>query len=158
MKNLFHIRTPFWQLLIYGLFFISMGARLYVNEYAVTELLGMSALTIVNLLLVLVIVLALTYGTLILLYNHRHPKAPIRYFGLLPPELKEEDEGMQAFTAKATRRVYIFHATFLPIFGMAYAYLLPPPLIVLAGITFLTLGHFVIYWSAIWPVWRNSDD
>lgn len=158
MKNLFHIRTPFWQLMIYGLFFVAMGLHLYVSEYTVTSILGIDSFTFVNWLLVVVVILALTYGALILSYNHRHPKAPIRYFGLLPPELKEEDEGMRAFTAKATRRVYIFHATFLPIFGMTYAYLLPSPLIVLGGIAFLTLGHFIIYWNAIWPVWQNSDE
>ncbi|MNL61940.1 hypothetical protein D3C87_1859190 [compost metagenome] len=100
----------------------------------------------------IIIVLSIVYTAAILRYNRRHSHTPIRALGLFPPELKEEDEGMRLFTARATRRVYIFHATFLPLFAILYAYLLPPPAIVIGGLAFLTLGHFALYLVTIWPV------
>ena len=62
------------------------------------------------------------------------------------------------FTARATRRVYIFHATCLPVLAMLYAYLLPPPVYVVAGLAFLTIGHFVIYLATIGPVLGEDEE
>lgn len=138
-------------MLLYGVFFYAAILIAKRHDTLNQEVLQLNHTLTLVAALVLVLVVA-AYTVQIMHYNHLHPKTPIRYLGLLPPELKEEDEGMRMFTARATRRVYIFHATFLPIFAILYAYLLPPPVYVVSGLAFLVLGHFGIYLATIWPV------
>lgn len=156
MKKLFNARSPFWQVLLYSVFFCAAMLIAERHEAMGAELLRLNK-TLTFITAVLLIVIATLYALAILRYNQKHPKSPVRYFGLLPPELKEEDEGMQMFTARATRRVYIFYATFLPIFALAYAYLLPAPTVVIGGLAFLILGHFIIYLVTIWPVLGEDE-
>ncbi len=151
MKKLFSARSPFWQLLLYGVFFYAAILIAKQHETAHEELLQLNQL-LVFIAAILLLVIATLYAITMIRYNRKNPKNPIRYWGLLPPELKEEDEGMRMFTAQATRRVYIFHATFLPILAILYAYLLPPPITVLGGLAFLTLGHYTLYLVTIWPI------
>ena len=156
MKKLFNARSPFWQLLIYWIFFyaaILITKRDETTDQALLQinnvLVSLSALGLV--------VIGAIYAFIMYRYNRKHPKNPIRYAGLLPPELKEEDEGMRMFTARATRRVYIFHATFLPILAMIYTLWLPSPSYMIGGLAFLTLGHFTIYLLTIWPVLDTEE-
>lgn len=151
MKKLFNARSPFWQLLIYGLFFYAAILLAKRHDAATPEVLSLNhALTFIA--AVALVAVGALYMAQIVRYNHRHPKHPIRYLGLLPPELKEEDEGMRAFTARATRRAYIFDATVLPIAAMLYVYLLPAPVFVIGGLAVVVLGHFALYLVTIWPV------
>lgn len=151
MKKIFNARSPFWQLLIYGIFFYAAILIVKRHETTATELITLNYILTFT-AAVLLIIVGVLYLLQIIRYNRKYPKHPIRYFGLMPPELQEEDEGMRAFTAKATRQAYIFDATTLPIFAMLYVYLLPPPVMVLSGLAFIVLGHFVLYLIAIWPV------
>lgn len=156
MKKLFNARSPFWQLLMYGVFFYAAILIAKRSETTDPDILQLNhVLTFIAALLLIVISVLYTFA--ITSYNRVHPKNKIRYLGLFPPELKEEDEGMRMFTARATRRVYIFHATFLPILAILYTYLLPPPTAVIAGLAFLILGHFVIYLLTIWPVLGEDE-
>lgn len=155
IKKLLNARSPLWQLLIFGVFFY---AAILITERETTG----AEPRDVNQLLIFVATLALValctvYVVQILRYNRTHSNTPIRFLGLFPPELKEEDEGMRMFTARATRRVYIFHAIFLPILAIAYVYLLPPPVLVVAGLAFLVLGHFSIYLATIFPVLGEDE-
>jgi hypothetical protein len=83
---------------------------------------------------------------LIPFYNKRNPNEPIKP-SIIPMELREEDEGMQWITFKATRKVYIFYAFSIP-FGIALtAYLnhityFPIVLLVVMGVS-----QYIIYWS-----------
>lgn len=79
------------------------------------------------------------------LYNKRNPQDPIKA-SLIPMELREEDEGMQWLTFKATRKVYIFFATAIPIAIALTAYFnhipyLPIILFIIMGIT-----QYLIFW------------
>lgn len=161
MKQLFNVRSPLWQILSYGLFF--GAAILIVQRPEITDPSSLHTNYIVSFVIgvVLLIILGL-YMLMYIRHNRMHPKNRIRYFGLLPPEFREEDEGLQSFTAKATRRVYIFHASALPVMGMIYVYLylyfevILSPTLVVSGLGVLVLSHFIIYFVSIWPVLRDE--
>lgn len=157
MKKLFNARSPFWQLLLYGVFFYAAILITKRQDTTNPELLQLNHTLTFVAALALVFV-GIMYAVQIVRYNRTHQKSKIRFFGLFPPELQEEDEGMRMFTARATRRVYIFHATCLPILAISYAYLLPPPVYVVAGLAILTIGHFGIYLATIWPVLGEDDE
>lgn len=156
LKKLFTTRSPFWQLLIYSLFFfvafLTIVRQTGDNEPPqLNNILTLIAVTIL-------IILSGIYTVQVFLYNRKYPKNPIRYYGFLPPELKEEDEGMRMFTARATRRVYIFHATLIPIFAILCVYLLPSHAVIVAGLAILVIGHYGIYLATIWPVLGEDDN
>lgn len=157
MKNLFKARSPFWQLITYTAFFFAavlIALRPDITSPSQLELNNFLSLAAV----VILFLIGLAQLVTILRYNRRHPQTPIRYYGIFPPELHEQDEGMRSFTAKATRKVYIFHAIFLPIFAIIFALLNPPNVLVIAGLAFLVLGHFTIYLITIWPVLQEEGD
>ena len=156
MSRIFSARSPLWQISIYTLLFIFafivQSVREGVFERSLTS--GVAIWVIA----LLALALAIIYGFSILSYNRKHPQNRIRYWGMLPPEFQEEDEGLAALTARATRRVYIFHASLLPVFSFIYIYFLPAPLWVIAGLAILVLGHFIIYWVSIWPAWSDDEE
>ncbi len=155
LTKLFNARSPFWQLLIYVVFFYA--TFLIVQSHNLSG----SALDS-NRLYILTAAAALlsistAYGVQIVRYNRSHPQHRIRYWGFLPPELKEEDEGMRMFTARATRQVYVFHATILPLYGLICIYFFPSLEYVTVGLALLVIGHFGIYLATIWPVLGAED-
>ncbi|WP_374055775.1 hypothetical protein [Rossellomorea sp. FM04394] len=79
------------------------------------------------------------------IYNRRHPGNRIKP-SVIPMELREEDEGMQWLTFKATRKVYTFFAFAIPIGIALTAYLhhIPYfPIILLIG---MGVVQYLIYW------------
>lgn len=87
--------------------------------------------------------------SLILLNNRKYPENKIKYWGVLPPEFREMDEGQQWVTYKACRSVYIYYSYALPfIVGLCFA---------LANIKFMPLllmgvlgiGQYIVYWMSI---------
>lgn len=149
-------RSPIWQILIYGILFI-FAFLIELIRQGYLEFTDTFRMVILS-SGVLALVIAAAYGFSMYRFNRANPNNKIRYWGLLPPEFKEEDEGLAAITARATRRVYIFHATLLPVFSIAYVYFTPNPLWVIAGLAVLVLGHFITYWVSIWPAWSDSED
>lgn len=63
------------------------------------------------------IIFLLIYIGFMFFYNKKHPENPIKWMSFIPYELREEDEGMQWISFKATRKVYIFYSFALP-FGI----------------------------------------
>ena len=86
-----------------------------------------------NLLFYPFIIFILFYFGLMLIHNKKHPEKPIKWTSFIPYELREEDEGMQWITFKATRRVYIFYAFAIPL-----------------GILLITIFQELIPYFAIW--------
>ncbi|MBB4824945.1 hypothetical protein HNO89_002171 [Sporosarcina luteola] len=68
----------------------------------------------INVLIVLLSIILVT------IHNKRFPKDTMRLWTLIPYELREEDEGMQYYTYRATRKVYIFFALALPFSLLLY--------------------------------------
>lgn len=151
MKILFHARSPLWQILVYLLFFLGVLLYLLV-EPSGNDLPRWLPLALSG----TIFLIALVYAVVIVRYNVANPQNRIRYWGLVPPELKEEDEGMLAFTARATRGVYVFHATLLPLMSVAVFLSDFNPFVVLGAMAILTFGHLLVYWVSIWPVWREE--
>ncbi|MGB3414648.1 MAG: hypothetical protein WBA28_08035 [Microbacteriaceae bacterium] len=153
MKKLFSARSPLWQISIYSCFVV-FGILILLDKEQPSVTGNFNSTMLI--LSAIVFALGITYCAQIFRFNKKHPKNMIRYWGLLPPEFKEEDEGMAMVTARATRNVYIFHASALPMACIAYIFFLPSALITFIGLSALLLGHFIVYWVSIWPAWSEK--
>lgn len=81
-------------------------------------------------------------------YNKRYPHDAVKA-SIIPMELREEDEGVQWITFKATRKVYIFYTFAIPIGIALTAYLnhiVYFPIILLAVMGTL---QYIIYWTSM---------
>lgn len=85
------------------------------------------------------------------IHNTSHPKDKLSIFQVMPPELNDDDERLTSLTAKATRNVYLFHNTALPILAVLLILTQPtlPTVVILIGA--LTMGHYIAYWIGIKP-------
>ena len=79
------------------------------------------------------------------LYNKRNPGDPIKP-RILPMEMREEDEGMQWLTFKATRKVYIFFALFIPVAIALTAYFNHIPFLPIILFIVMGVAQYLIYW------------
>jgi hypothetical protein len=78
-------------------------------------------------------------------YNRRNPQNRVKP-SVIPMELREEDEGMQWITFKATRKVYIFYAFAIP-FGIALtAFLNHIPYFPIILLIVMGVSQYLIYW------------
>ncbi|WP_226672053.1 hypothetical protein [Rossellomorea aquimaris] len=82
---------------------------------------------------------------LIPIYNKRHPTSRIKP-SVIPMEMREEDEGMQWLTFKATRKVYIFFAFAIPIGIALTAYLQHIPYLPVVLFSVMGAMQYLIYW------------
>lgn len=79
------------------------------------------------------------------IYNLKNPKNKIKPT-LMPMEFKEEDEGLQWITYKATRKVYIFFASSLPVAIALTAYLNHIPYFPVILLTGMGAIQYIIFW------------
>lgn len=78
-------------------------------------------------------------------YNLMNPNEKIKP-SVLPMELREEDEGMQWLTYKATRSVYVFFALFIPPAIALIAYLNEIVYLPIIVLIFMGVSQYLIYW------------
>ncbi|TYR74185.1 hypothetical protein FZC79_15320 [Rossellomorea vietnamensis] len=78
-------------------------------------------------------------------YNRRNPEDKIKP-SIIPMELREEDEGMQWLTFKATRKVYIFYAFAIPLGIALTAYLNHLPYFSIILLAVMGMVQYLIYW------------
>jgi hypothetical protein len=79
------------------------------------------------------------------IHNVKNPKDKVKPT-LIPMEFKEDDEGLKWITYKATRKVYIFYASFIPIAIALTSYFndIPYfPIILLAGMGVI---QYFLFW------------
>ncbi|HZG83722.1 hypothetical protein [Paenibacillus sp.] len=93
--------------------------------------------------------LALAWIALIFLHNRNQPRHPVKAWGLIPPELREMDEGQQWITFKACRNVYIYYTVALPLAAGACFVLAGHRIAPLICIGVLGLGQYLVYWLTI---------
>ncbi|WP_026560403.1 hypothetical protein [Bacillus sp. J37] len=79
------------------------------------------------------------------LHNMKNPKNKVKPT-LIPMEFKEQDEGLQWITYKATRKVYIFFASFLPIAIALTAYLNHIPYFPVILLTGMAIVQYLVFW------------
>ncbi|WP_142996758.1 hypothetical protein [Alteribacter keqinensis] len=97
------------------------------------------------LLFVLIIALS-TFLFLILFHNKRNPERKISWKSWTPYELKEEDEGQQWVTYRATRKVYIFFYFAIPAGLMVVAVFRHIEFMPLVVLFVLGTTQYGIYW------------
>ncbi|MGD6965652.1 hypothetical protein ACQCVP_04435 [Rossellomorea vietnamensis] len=78
-------------------------------------------------------------------YNRRNPGDKIKP-SVIPMELREEDEGMQWLTFKATRKVYIFYAFAIPLGIALTAYFNHLPYFSIILLAVMGIVQYLIYW------------
>lgn len=81
-------------------------------------------------------------------YNRKNPQDPIKAT-LIPMEFKEDDEGLQWITYKATRKVYIFFAVFTPVGIFLTAYYNAISYLPIILLTVMGVAQYLIYWIEI---------
>lgn len=79
------------------------------------------------------------------LYNKRNPEDPIKP-SIIPMEMREEDEGMQWLTFKATRKVYIFFAFSIPFAITLTAYFNHIPYFPIILFIIMGIAQYLIFW------------
>ncbi|MGD6818610.1 hypothetical protein [Metabacillus sp. 84] len=81
-------------------------------------------------------------------YNRKNPENPIKP-SILPMEFREADEGQQWITFKATRKVYIFFASFIPVAIAVTAYLSHLPYMPVILLAVMGIAQYLIYWREL---------
>ncbi|MUK88405.1 hypothetical protein GMD78_08380 [Ornithinibacillus sp. L9] len=91
-----------------------------------------------------ILVIIAVFFILIMIHNQKHPNRKINFFGWIPYEFKEEDEGKQWVTFQACRKVYIFFSFAIPISIILIALIEFPalPLLILIVIGMTQYGIF----------------
>ncbi|MGM0845663.1 MAG: hypothetical protein ACQEUT_11850 [Bacillota bacterium] len=79
------------------------------------------------------------------IYNRRYPDDKIKP-SVIPMELREEDEGMQWLTFKATRKVYIFYAFAIPVGIALISYFNKVPYFSIILLAVMGIAQYLIYW------------
>ncbi|MFM1652285.1 hypothetical protein ACI7RC_09305 [Brevibacillus sp. B_LB10_24] len=91
----------------------------------------------------------LLWVILVLQHNKKHPRQKVSLNSLLPPELREMDEGERWITFNACRNVYIYYTFALPI-STSFCILFPDfPYLALSLIGVLGVGQYIVYWLTI---------
>jgi hypothetical protein len=86
---------------------------------------------------------------LVLFHNKKYPRQKVSLNSLLPPELREMDEGERWVTFNACRNVYIYYTFALPI-STAFCIWFPDfPYLALSLIGVLGVGQYIVYWLTI---------
>lgn len=156
MKAFFSARSPLWQIVITLTLFPLFMLAAYSKQHDTQEFNQLDAAVLIAAACVLLFIGI--YTVMLVVYNRRHPSTKVSVFGISPVELKDEDEGMQMLTARATRAVYTYHTVTLPLLGFALLYLPSSIYTTLTGLMLLLLGHYVVYWRAIWPAFQDLPD
>ncbi|MBX3311686.1 MAG: hypothetical protein KF916_02135 [Microbacteriaceae bacterium] len=156
MKKILDARSPFWQVFLYSLVLVVTILNA-VNGDEVANLSSAAAVAMIA-ILVMLFIGAIAYTWQIIRHNKRHPKQRIRYFGLFPPEFLDEDELLTATTNKATRRVYVYYATVIPLLIILNLLVKIPTEWMLVILTAVVVVHYLIYWSNVRFLWQIEDE
>ena len=157
MKNVFSVKSPLWQIVAASLLYAVL-VLVSIDSQA-PDVRGMTAVRagIIS-LAAIVFLYSILYSLALHRHNKRTPLDQLSVTGVKPAEIRDEDEGMQILTAKATLRVYRYHSFALPL-AMAVIVLAGSSAIQTITILFaVILGHYVVYWHAIWPAFKESND
>ncbi|PLR74844.1 hypothetical protein [Bacillus sp. UMB0728] len=78
-------------------------------------------------------------------YNKLNPGSKVKP-QIIPMELREDDEGQQWITYKATRKVYIFFASFIPVAIALTAFLNHIPYFPVMLLAAMGIVQYLIFW------------
>lgn len=157
MKNVFSVKSPLWQIVAASLLYAVL-VLVSIDSQA-PDVRGMTAVRagIIS-LAAIVFLYSILYSLALHRHNKRMPLDQLSFTGVKPAEIRDEDEGMQMLTAKATLLVYRYHSFALPL-AMAFIVLSgASPLLTVTTLFAVVLGHYIVYWHAIWPTFTESDE
>lgn len=156
MKQLFSIKSPLWQIIAASFLYVIL---LLIIHDAPNDQSGLTP-TRVGLLIGAAAVLLYTviYIISVITYNKKHPDHRLSVTGIKPPEILDEDEGMNMLTARATKRVYRYHAFALPFLAVFITIIEASLTVVVTALFIATIIHYLVYWHAIWPAFQDTID
>ena len=156
MKNDMRITYPLWMMC----FILLIVASIYlIGTTAVIEGRGTDELTFTlslesNLLLfsilyILLIGSLITFFIKLVKHNRKYPHKKLPLFYLKPPEYIEDDELFQHVTGLATKKVYTFFISAIPILAVLYIVLPIGKMWMVIGLLFLGVIQYLIYYLEI---------
>lgn len=103
-------------------------------------------------------ILFIIYYALIVFHNKKEPNRKITIFTYIPYELREDDEGMQWMTFKATRKVYIFYYFAIPggiaLYSIFNGFI---PYFTVWLLVFFGVIQYLIYWFETKEILKEED-
>lgn len=157
MKHLPSAKSPLWQMLFAAHAF-AFAYLVITSGFSLTSGTFPTTLTIPVGMLILAVTFTISAVLALIAtrtHNKSHPKDKLSIFQIMPPELNDDDERLTGLTAKATRNVYLFHNTALPVLAILLIFIQPslPVVVILVGA--LTMGHYIAYWTGIKPALQD---
>jgi len=157
MKNDMRIMYPLWQMgaivillvLVLVIGFSSVFTTLENGgfEFAVNFHEGLGVIAGGTLLLLFFYFLLFSWN--VVKHNRLMPKHKIKVFSLKPQEYMEDDELFEEITKRATKKVYSYFVTALPILAAIYILLPIGKTLMIVGILLIAVGQFLIYYLEI---------
>ena len=156
MKNDLRITFPLWMMC----FILLIAASIYfIGTTALIEGRGMdeftfsisleSNLTFFAILFVLLLGSLLTFFIKLLKHNRKYPDKKLSPLYLNPPEYIEDDELFQQATGQATKKVYTFFVSAIPILAVLYIVLPIGKMWMIIGLLSLGFLQYMIYYLEI---------
>ncbi|MBO1002206.1 hypothetical protein ACFSKI_06380 [Pseudogracilibacillus auburnensis] len=111
-----------------------------------------------NFLIYPFIIIFVGYFGLLFIHNKKYPNRKIKFISFIPYELREEDEGLQWITYKATRKVYIFYYYAIP-FGIVFVTFFQPfiPYFPIWLLVAFGVIQYLIYWFEMKKILKEED-
>ena len=156
MKNDMRITFPLWMMCFILLIAVSIY---FIGTTALIEGRGMdeftfsisleSNLTFFAILFVLLLGSLLTFFIKLLKHNRKYPDKKLSPLYLNPPEYLEDDELFQQATGLATKKVYTFFVTAIPVLAVLYLVLPIGKMWMVIGLLLLGFMQNLIYYLEI---------
>ena len=156
MKNDLRVTYPLWMMC----FILLIAASIYlIGTTAVIEGHGTDEVTFIfsiesnlisfSILFVLLIGSLITFFIKLAKHNRQYPHKKFSLFYLKPPEYLEDDELFQQATGLATKKVYTFFASAIPILAVLYLVLPIGKMWMVIGVFLLGFMQYLIYYLEI---------
>ncbi|MHA6259416.1 hypothetical protein ACXYMX_05810 [Sporosarcina sp. CAU 1771] len=156
MKNDMRITYPLWMicfLLLIAASVYLVGSTIVIESEAENEisfLLDISSKMILFLTLLVLLVGSLTTFTIkVLKHNRLNPLRKFSFFYMKPPEYIDDDELFQHATGLATRKVYSFFVTAIPVLSVLYILTPIGKMWMVIGLLLLGVMQYLIYYLVL---------
>ncbi|QUW22634.1 hypothetical protein JSQ81_03350 [Sporosarcina sp. Marseille-Q4063] len=156
MKSDMRVTFPLWIMNFILLIAVSIY---FIGTTALIEGNGMDeftfSLSLESNLMLFAILFVLIWGTLITFFiklfkhNRKYPDKKLSPLYLTPPEYLEDDELFQQATGQATKKVYTFFVTAIPVLAVLYLLLPIGKMWMVIGLLLLGFMQYLIYYLEI---------
>lgn len=165
MKNDLRITYPLWMVWFICLFAVTIyliGMAAIIDTTTKNEITFMlnleSTLIFFITLFVLLILSLIVFLVKIVKHNRKYPQKKFSAFYIKPPEYLDDDELFQLATGRATRKVYTFFSSAIPILALLYILLPIGKMWMVIGILLLGAMQYLIYYIEIRKYVNGKND